>query len=168
MLIVLSHLPISSSLFLAILSHQWFPFFVTHQSMIFRGAALYHEYMPPGTSSLEEELSRNTGKPWAGSTSWKDFCKLLSHRFHRTIFSRIHNRRFTVYSACKVYRSFQLCKNWEGKGRAAARVLLPRSSPHQIKVNEKAGICITTYFFGGIAVTHLFFRHRLVVSSPSA
>ena len=155
-LIVLSHLPISSLLPLAVLSHQWVHFFATHQSTIFHHAALYHEYISPGTSSLEEELSRNTGKPWAGSTSWKDFCKLLSRSFHRTIFSRIHNRRFTVYSACKGYRSFQFRKNWEGKGRVVARVLLPCSSPHHIKVDEKAGICITTYITGGIAVTHLF------------
>ena len=68
-------------------------------------------------------------------------------------------RRQTAHpgrSWCKGYRSFQLCKNWEGKGRTVARVLLPRSSPHYIKVDEKAGICITTYVFGGIAVTHLF------------
>ena len=65
-------------------------------------------------------------------------------------------RRQTAHpgrSCCKGYRSFQLCENWEGKGRAVARVLLPRSSPHYIKVDEKAGICITTYVFGGIVVT---------------
>ncbi|KAN0131825.1 hypothetical protein V8E53_010353 [Lactarius tabidus] len=128
-LIVLSYLPIPSLLSLAVLSRQWVHFFATQQSEIFRRAAIYHEYIPPGTMSLEGALSMKTGKPWAGSASWKDFC----------------------------YRSFHFYKNWEGKGRAVARVLLPPgSNPHHIKVDEKTGICITTRLWGGIVVTHLF------------
>ncbi|KAH9059599.1 hypothetical protein EDB87DRAFT_1563124 [Lactarius vividus] len=126
---VLSHLPIPSLLSLPILSHQWLDFFTTNQSKIFHSAALYHEYIHPETLSLEDALSVNTGRPWAGSTSWKDFC----------------------------HRSFQLRKNWEGKGRVVARVLSPPgSNVHRIKVDEKAGICITTHMFGGISVIHLF------------
>ncbi|KAH9083554.1 hypothetical protein EDB83DRAFT_2547113 [Lactarius deliciosus] len=53
--------------------------------------------------------------------------------------------------------SFHLCKNWEGKGRALARVLSPPSSNvHRIKVDERAGICITTHTSSGISVIHLF------------
>ncbi|KAI9444179.1 hypothetical protein H4582DRAFT_1067846 [Lactarius indigo] len=126
---VLSHLPIPSLLSLPVLSHQWLDFFTTNQSEIFHSAALLHEYIQPETLSLEDALSVNTGRPWAGSTSWKDFC----------------------------HRSYQLRKNWGGKGRAVVRVLSPPgSNVHRIKVDEKAGICITTHMFGGISVIHLF------------
>ncbi|KAI9458951.1 hypothetical protein BJY52DRAFT_406892 [Lactarius psammicola] len=128
-LVVLSHLPIPSLLSLPVLSRQWLDFFATNQSAIFHSAALLHEYIQPDTLLLEDALSVNTGRPWAGSTSWKDFC----------------------------HRSFQLRKNWEGKGRAVARVLSPSgSNVHRIKVDEKAGICITTHIFGGLSVIHLF------------
>ena len=155
-LIVLSHLPISSLLSVAVLSRPWSHFFAAHQSRIFHRAALYHEYISPGVLSLEDALSTNTGKPWAGSTSWKDFCKSLPRHFHRISFHTSDNWFFPGHSRCKGYRSFQLCKNWEGKGCVVARVLLPRSSPFLIRVDEKAGICITSYVTGGLAVTHLF------------
>ena len=51
----------------------------------------------------------------------------------------------------------QIRRNWMGKGRAVARVVLPPAfSVHRIKVDEKAGICITTCRLGGLTVTHLF------------
>jgi hypothetical protein len=57
----------------------------------------------------------------------------------------------------KGHRSFQFRKNWEGKGRAVARVLSPPGPVvHRIKIDEKAGICITTYLLGGLSVIHLF------------
>ncbi|KAH9000891.1 hypothetical protein EDB86DRAFT_471386 [Lactarius hatsudake] len=125
---VLSHLPIPSLLSLSALSRQWLDFFTTNQSEIFHSAALLHEYIQPELS-LDDALSVNTSRPWAGSTSWKDFC----------------------------HRSFQLRKNWEGKGRAVMRVLSPPGfNVHRIKVDEKAGICITTHIGGGLSVIHLF------------
>ena len=85
-LIVLSYLPIPSLFSLLVQSRQWFDFFTTNQSPIFRTAALLHEYIQPGTLSLEDALSVNTGRPWAASTGWKDFCK--SHwreQYHFTL-----------------------------------------------------------------------------------
>ena len=73
---VLSHLPIPSLLWLPTLSRQWLDFFTTNESEIFHRAAILHEYIKPETLLLEDALSVNTGRPWAGSTSWKDFCKL--------------------------------------------------------------------------------------------
>jgi len=81
---VLSYLPIPSLLSLRLLSRQWLGFFASNQSAIFRGAALLHEYIQPGTLSLEDALSVNTGRPWAGSTSWKDFCKSHPHRYGKS------------------------------------------------------------------------------------
>ncbi|KAN0140889.1 hypothetical protein V8E53_001333 [Lactarius tabidus] len=124
---VLSHLPITSLLSLPALSRQWFHFFATHQSAIFYSAAVQHEYIQPGTS-LEDALSVNTGRPWEGSESWKDFC-------------------------C---RSLQFSKNWEGKGRTVARVISDSTNTHCLKVDEKAGICVMTHQWGGLTVTHLF------------
>ncbi|KAH9026261.1 hypothetical protein EDB83DRAFT_2425556 [Lactarius deliciosus] len=66
---VLSHLPIPSLLSLPVLSRQWLHFFTTNQSEIFHNAALLHEYIKPETLSLEDALSMNTGRPWAGSTA---------------------------------------------------------------------------------------------------
>ncbi|KAI9444182.1 hypothetical protein H4582DRAFT_1069114 [Lactarius indigo] len=78
---------------------------------------------------LEDALSVNTGKPWAGSTSWKDFC----------------------------HRSFQLRKNWERKGRAVARAFPPLGlNIYHLKVDEKRGICIMTCIWGGLNLVHLF------------
>ena len=54
-------------------------------------------------------------------------------------------------------RSFQLRKNWEGHGRVVARLVTPPGGDiHRIKVDENAGICITTRMLGGLVVTHLF------------
>jgi hypothetical protein len=74
---VLSHLPIPSLLSLPVLSHQWFDFFATNQLIIFHRAAISHGYINPEILMLEDALSLNTGRPWAGSTSWEDFCKSL-------------------------------------------------------------------------------------------
>ncbi|KAH9059600.1 hypothetical protein EDB87DRAFT_769565 [Lactarius vividus] len=98
---VLSRIPIPSLLSLSALSRQWLDFFTTNQSTIFHSAPVLHEYIQPETLSLEDALSVNTGRPWAGSTSWKDFCKLHHHIYR--------------------HRSFQLHKNWEGNGRTVAR-----------------------------------------------
>ncbi|KAF8256987.1 hypothetical protein EI94DRAFT_127977 [Lactarius quietus] len=126
---VLAHLPIPALLSLRLLSCQWRDFFATHQSVIFHGAAIHHGYIPPGTLSLEDALSVNTGRPLAGSTSWKDLCR----------------------------RSIQLQRNWEGKGRTIARVLMPHTPDVRlIKVDEKAGTCIANCSEGGLTVTHLF------------
>ncbi len=81
---VLSHLPIPSLLSLPVLSRQWLDFFATNQSAIFHSAALLHEYIQPETLLLEDALSENTGRPWAGSTSWKDFCKSHPHRYGKS------------------------------------------------------------------------------------
>ncbi|KAH9038564.1 hypothetical protein EDB85DRAFT_2141791 [Lactarius pseudohatsudake] len=129
MLNVLSHLPIPSLLSLPILSRHWLDFFTANRSVIFHGAALYHEYIKPGSMLLEDALSVNTGRPWTGSTSWKDFCR----------------------------RSFQLHKNWEGKGRAVARAFPPPGlNVYRLRVDEKRGICIMTCIWGGLNVVHLF------------
>ncbi|KAH9000897.1 hypothetical protein EDB86DRAFT_3133123 [Lactarius hatsudake] len=146
---VLSHLPIPSLLSLPVLSRQWLDFFTTNQSEIFHNAALLHEYIKPETLSLEDGLSVNTGRPWAGSTA-------AGQAWAVSLISGT-SLGLTDHSHCEGHRSFQLHKNWEGKGRAVARVLSPPgSNVHRIKVDEKAGICISTNMFGGISVIHLF------------
>ena len=52
-------------------------FFTTNELAIFHCTAILHEYIKPEKLSLEDTLSVNTGWPWAGSTSWKVFCKLF-------------------------------------------------------------------------------------------
>ncbi|KAH8984934.1 hypothetical protein EDB92DRAFT_1456535 [Lactarius akahatsu] len=105
MLDVLSHLPIPSLLSLPVLSHQWLDFFTTNQSKIFRNAALYHEYIHPETLLLEDALSVNTGRPWAESTSWMDFC----------------------------HRSFQLYAKLGGGERACSRACIVASRSRSTK-----------------------------------
>ncbi|KAI0252896.1 hypothetical protein BJV78DRAFT_1123843 [Lactifluus subvellereus] len=126
---VLCHLPIPSLCSLFILSHQWYDFLSANQPAIFYSAAILHGYIQPGSFQIEDALAQYTGSPWEGSTDWKDFC-----------------RRF-----------FQLGINWEGKGRAVARLLSPPGTDvHRFKVDEKAGICIATHKYGGLSVNHLF------------
>jgi hypothetical protein len=85
---VLSHLPILSLLSLTVLSRRWFDLFTRNQSVIFRSAALFHEYIQPGIIFLEDALSK--GRPWAGSTSWKDFCELHQGRAVSNVYLAIH------------------------------------------------------------------------------
>jgi len=126
---VLSHLPLPSLLSLPVLSRQWFDLFAANESEIFHHAAILHEYIKPEIMSLGDALSVNAGRPWAGSTSWKDFC----------------------------HRSFQLRKNWDGKGRAVMRLLSPPDfNVFDVMVDERAGICITAPVWGGFTVIHLF------------
>ncbi|KAI9510203.1 hypothetical protein F5148DRAFT_623674 [Russula earlei] len=134
-LAILSYLPLPSLCSLSALSRQWFNFVSTNRSTIFRKAAILHGFTPPGTSLLKDVLSVCTGSPWAGATDWRDFC-----------------------ASCPLgRRSVQLRRNWEGNGRVVARMLSPPvRDVHRIKVDEKAGICITTHMFGGLWVTHLF------------
>ena len=151
---VLSYLPIPSLLSLSLLSRQWSDFFAEHKSEIFHCAALYHGYIPPGTSYLKDA---NGGRPLAGSTSWMDLCKLCPCHFQRLSFHSL--KHFSGPTDCeyKGCRFAQIRRNWMGKGRAVARAFLsPTFSAHRIKVDEKAGICITTCILGGLAVTHLF------------
>jgi hypothetical protein len=148
---VLSHIPITSLLSLPVLSRQWFHFFATHQVEIFYSAAVHHEYIQPGTS-LKDALSVNTGRPWAGSKSWKDFCKSYLCRFQLYLLTHL-----TAHSHREGSRSLQLSKNWEGNGRAVARLLIPPGSIiYRIKVDEKAEICISTCQWGNLTVTDLF------------
>ena len=86
--------------------------------------------------------------------SWKDFCK--SPTLLPVYFFTVPQTALPGHSRCKGYKSFLFCKNWEGKGRVVARLLLPGTCPHHIKVDEKAGICTTAYMIGGIAVTQPF------------
>ena len=54
-------------------------------------------------------------------------------------------------------RSFQLERNWIGKGVSAARILSGAGNDiHRIKIDEKERICITSHQRGGITVTNLF------------
>ena len=153
---VLSHLPIPWLLSLPILSHQWSDLFSTNESEIFHSAAIFHEYIKPEIMSLEDALSVNTGRPWAGSTSWKDFCKSLLCLYPLLPLIIHHQWHFPNYLHCEGYRSFQFHKNWEGRGRAVARVVMPPgSNAKYIKIDEKAGICIATSIGGTLTVAHL-------------
>jgi len=127
-LTVLSYLPIPSLLSLPLLSRQWLDFFFTNQSAIFRRAALLHEYIQAETLLLEDALSVNTGRPWAGSTSWKDFCKSYLHHTARACrFQRLHAAHFRLeghlsdYLIAKVVGRFNSAKIGRGKG-ARSRV----------------------------------------------
>ncbi|KAH9019012.1 hypothetical protein EDB85DRAFT_2294341 [Lactarius pseudohatsudake] len=94
-------------------------------------AALLHEYIQPETLSLEDGLSVNTGRPWAGSASWKDFLPCL--------FWRGLDGASLITLIVKVTGRFNYAKTGKEKG-----------------VDEKAGICITTHTSGGISVIYLF------------
>ena len=128
-LIVLSRLPIPSLSSLAVLSCQWFHFLATHQSQIFHCSALYHEYIPPGMLFLEDALSMSTGKPWAGSTSWKDFCKSLP--CHSSVYISTHclpptNGTPAVTRIVKATGHFNFAK----AGREKGMLLRARYHPH--------------------------------------
>jgi hypothetical protein len=143
---VLSYLPLSTLGPLSSISRTWRDFFSANKSTIFRNAAILHEYIHPETLLLEDALSMREGSPWRGAADWKDFCKLTLD------FSTEHT--FLIFVG---RRGFQLHKNWEGNGRAGARLLYPGSGDaYCLKVDEKAGLLITTCSGSGLGVTHLF------------
>jgi len=154
---VLSYLPLPTLCSLLTLSRQWLNFCSENQSAIFHNAAILHGYIQPKTTQLGDALSAHEGSPWNGVTDWKDFCKstpgnALTALFHETIPPDLSPDLIFVG-----HRFCQLRKNWAGTGRVVARLVTPPGSDvHRIKVDEKAGICITTRMFGGLAVTHLF------------
>jgi len=153
---VLSYLPLQTLCSLPTLSRQWLDFCSENQLTIFHNAAILHGYIQPKTLQLEDALSAYEGTPWDGATDWKDFCKSTSDNalmgpFHETLAPEGTILIFVGRRFC------QLRKNWAGDGRVVARLVTPPGSDvHRIKVDEKAGICITTRMFGGLAVTHLF------------
>ena len=103
-------------------------------------------------------MSMSAGKPWAVSTSWKDFCTSL--QCHSSFYIYTHcpqptNGTPLVTRVVNAAGRSNL-ENWEGKGHAVARSLLPPvSNIRHINVDETAGICITTRIWGGITVPHL-------------
>ncbi len=160
-LAVLSYLPLSALCPLPSLSHKWFNFFSQNQSTLFHNAAILHGYTHPGTYLLEDALSTHKGAPWEGAKDWKDFCKLSVFLFdaQRLISAAALTTRSTdlIFRTTLGRRSHQLRVNWEGNGQVVARLLRPPGSDvHRLKVDEKAGILITTHMLGGLSVTHLF------------
>ena len=102
---------------------------------------------------LGEDLGRDqrVGRTFVGRTV------INMARAPSNVYLAIHHWYLFDRSHCEGRRSFQLHKNWEGKGRTVARMLTPPgSNDHHIKVDEKAGICVTTRLWGGLTVTHLF------------
>jgi len=152
---VLSYLPLPTLCSLPTLSRQWFNLFSANQSTIFHNAAVLHGYIQSEIISLDDALSAYKGSPWDGTADWKDFCKCSDHVFHELWRLVSVSRDTPLISVGR--RCFQLCTNWEGNGRVVPRLVTPPGSDvHRIKVDEKAGICITTRILGGLAVTHLF------------
>ncbi|KAF8268332.1 hypothetical protein EI94DRAFT_1700314 [Lactarius quietus] len=123
-------------------SIEWHDFFTTDQSEFFHRAAILHEYIKPETLLLEDALSVNTGRPRAGSTSCKDFSSILPLTVH-------HQRHFPVTRNVKATGPYNYAKIG---GQRTRRF----SNPQRIKVDEKAGICVTTCPWGSVTVTHLF------------
>ena len=113
---VLSHLPIPTLLSLPVLSRQWFHFFATNESEIYRHSTIAQQYIKPETVLLEDALSMNRGRPWAGSTSWKDFCKSFHlHHLSTTIKSTTINDTYPVPRILKAAGLFNFAKTGKEK-----------------------------------------------------
>ena len=122
---VLSQLPIPSLLSLRLLSRQWSDFVTAHQSVIFHGAALYHGYILPGTG-LEDVLSvtRDTGRPLAGTTTWKDICKSHPCHFWRLSFHAL--KHFSGCTNCELV-NLKAAGSFKYAGTGWEKVLLSRA-----------------------------------------
>ena len=156
-LVVLSYLPLSTLCPLHTVSRKWFNFFSQNQSTIFHNAAILHGYTHPATLLLEDALSTHQGDPWEGATDWKDFYKLYVAMPFPCTGVTDSESLVLVLVLILGRRCLQLHMNWEGNGRVVARLLRPPGSDvHHLKVDEKAGILITTHMLGGLSVTHLF------------
>jgi F-box associated protein len=156
-LAVLSYLPLSTLCPSHSVSRKWLNFFSQNQSTIFHNAAILHGYTHHATLLLEDALSTHQGDPWEGATDWKDFCKLYITMPLPCTGVADSESPVLVLVLVLGRRSHQLHMNWEGNGRVVARLLRPPGSDvHRLKVDEKAGILITTHILGGLSVTHLF------------
>ncbi|KAJ7054042.1 hypothetical protein C8F01DRAFT_1374909 [Mycena amicta] len=125
---ILSYLPLFSLASLASVSREWNTFFHQYESVVFRNAAILHQFVPYSSivySELAAVLSRSS---LTGVNDWKTFC----------------------ISQVRIERSW--------KGQDASRVTFHRCAGkhvHRIKVDEQRGFAIVSTQNGGINVVDL-------------
>ncbi|KAI0079285.1 hypothetical protein K474DRAFT_683461 [Panus rudis PR-1116 ss-1] len=125
---ILQFIPLPSLLRVSALSHEWRRFFIEHESTIFRNAAIKHNFARPEVIHVDEARRAYAAKFLRDVQDWKTFCKQL----------------------------YLLFQSWAGRGPVEIKALTECSfNVHRIKVDEEAGIVLTTHTTGGLRVTDL-------------
>ncbi|KAK0455503.1 uncharacterized protein EV420DRAFT_1336393 [Desarmillaria tabescens] len=140
---ILAYLQLDSLASFAAVSRSTKIFIDANESTVYRNAAVIHGLISSEATQPADLRTKYTPKSMQGVDSWKSFCR----------------RQITIKRA------------WKGKSPSSARRLayasLHRQDVHRIKVDEWAGIIITTYRNGGLAVADIA-TNRVLWSLPSS
>ncbi|KAJ4490203.1 hypothetical protein J3R30DRAFT_3276999 [Lentinula aciculospora] len=113
---------------LYLVCNSWKNFIDENESTIYHTLAAYHEYIRSTTVDFSQLPSMYSPKSLAGVTSWKSFCA-----------QRVH-----------------ISKSWAGKASSHyVSYASSGSTVHRIKVDEQAGIIMTSSRDGGLLVSDL-------------
>ncbi|KAG7446560.1 uncharacterized protein BT62DRAFT_1076116 [Guyanagaster necrorhizus] len=114
-----------------------------NESTVFRNAAVVHGLISSDGTQPADLRAKYTPRSLQGVDGWKSFCR----------------RQIGIKFA------------WKGKSPSSARRLayasLHRQDVHRLKVDERAGIIMTTYRNGGLAVADIA-TNRILWSLPSS
>ncbi|KAE9407968.1 hypothetical protein BT96DRAFT_986195 [Gymnopus androsaceus JB14] len=137
-LLTLSFLDLSRFKTLSLVCKSWKDFIDENESSIYHSLAVYRGYIPSVTLDLTQLSLLYSPKFLHAVTSWKSFCQTHVH----------------------------VDRAWAGK--ASSRYISYSSSGfavHRHKVDEKAGIIITSFRHGGLVVTDLL-ENEILWSLP--
>ncbi|KAF5344917.1 hypothetical protein D9758_011579 [Tetrapyrgos nigripes] len=135
---IIAHLPIPSIHALQRVCKQLNDFVCANESQIYHTAASYHTWIPSTALSFDEITSVHSARSIYGVQDWKSFCQ----------------------------RHFQIERSWSGRDFSSlSPFTATENEVHRIKVDEKAGIIITTVQNGGIRVVDIV-ENKLLWSLP--
>ncbi|KAK0213128.1 hypothetical protein DFS33DRAFT_1286692 [Desarmillaria ectypa] len=139
---ILAYLELNSLASFAAVSRSTRLLIDANESTVYRNAALVHGLISSEATQPVDLRAKYTPRSLQGVNGWKSFCR------HQIAIKRA----------------------WKGKSPSSARRLayasLHRQDVHRIKVDEWAGIIITTYRNGGLAVADIA-TNRVLWSLPS-
>ncbi|KAI0918988.1 hypothetical protein AcV5_002021 [Taiwanofungus camphoratus] len=136
---ILQYLPFQSIYSLRLVSSYWRKFVTANDSSIYHQAALLHNYVASIDTLLSDAKAAIVGLPMDNVDDWRAYCQ----------------------------RRFQMDRNWVGQGSTSTRIYCSGfHDVHRIKVDEAAGLVITTHQQGGLRVTDMKTDELLWELSP--
>lgn len=164
-IIILSFLPVSSLGAVLRLNKQWFLFIDENQDTIYRDAAYLEGYIPDAATLLEDLGPREGGmesqalysrRVTDGVEGWKDFCAYQIHFYRRlrTLMLGLGRRRKFIENSWAGYAPSSIIPSPRSQDPPLENVHQNNHGRrvHRIKVDEKAGIILTTSQLGGLVV----------------
>ncbi|KAF8875517.1 hypothetical protein BD779DRAFT_1563403 [Infundibulicybe gibba] len=125
---IFGYLPLSSLANWHLVSHYWRQFCQTHETALFRHAAILHDMIPPSLLDLRDICKIYPSASLRGVGTWKDLCQ----------------------------KRIRIQQSWLGQAPSKYHIISKSGQKvHRIKVDESAGFVITTSSDGGIRVSDI-------------